>query len=507
MPEENSVLQAQGVDKSFGATRALEGAGIEIAPGEIHALVGGNGSGKSTFLKCMGGIHQADAGTLRIEGREHDLRSFTPQAARAAGLHFVHQQLTTFAGMTLAENLAIGHGFEPGFPGRVRWRQMNRHAKQVLERFELPFAPTQDVASLSPATQTMLAIARALQDQEHADTGVLALDEPTATLPTQEVDLLLGTLRRYAAAGQAILFVSHRLDEVISFADRITVLRDGHVITTVATEGLAKSALAELIVGKEVSEIRNHARVPASAGDQLEVRGLCGGKVRNFDLTALTGEVIGIAGLVGSGRSTLLRMLGGVQAAEAGSVKVGGREVAVGSPRAAIKAGIAYLSEDRARDSVLSGLSVAENLAIVNVSAHRRLWQVSRRAERRGAREAMKRYQIKAHSPDSSIASLSGGNQQKVALARWLQLQVKVLLLDEPTQGVDVGARAELWRLILTAAANGTTAIVVSSDMEELVHLSERILVIEDGVVGAELAAEETTPGALSHVIQEAGVR
>jgi ribose transport system ATP-binding protein len=498
------VLEAREVEKSFGVTRALEDARIEIGPGEIHALVGGNGSGKSTFLKCMAGIDQADRGTLTIEGQEHDLTGFNPQAARAAGLHFVHQQLTTFGQMSVAENLAIGRGFEPGFAGRIRWRRLNRHATTVLERFDLPFRVTQDVATLSPASQTMLAIARALQDQENAESGVLALDEPTAALPSQEVDLLLETLRRYAANGQAILFVSHRLDEVISFADRITVLRDGKVIKTVSSQGLKKSELAEIIVGREVSSIKNEARVVGSgAPPQLRVESLAGGKIRDFSMTSKAGEVVGIAGLVGSGRSTLLRLISGAQPAESGTITVGERQVAAKNPREAIRAGIAYLSEDRARDSVLQGLSVADNLAIVNLGAFVKLGRVSRRGERNAASDAMTRYQIKAQSPKSTIASLSGGNQQKVALARWLQLQVKVLLLDEPTQGVDVGARAELWRLVLGAAEGGATVVVVSSDMEELIHLCERILVLEEGTVSAEMQTKEVTPNALARMIQD----
>ncbi len=496
------------MEKSFGVTRALVAAGIEIALGEIHALVGGNGSGKSTFLKCLAGINPADRGKLMIEGREHDLTSFHPQAARAAGLHFVHQQLTTFPRMSVAENLAIGYGFEPGFAGRIRWRQLNRHAKTVLERFELPFEPTQDISTLSSVSQTMLAIARALQGQESAESGVLALDEPTAALPNHEVDLLLDTLRRYAANGRAILFVSHRLDEVIDFADRITVLRDGEVITTVSSDGLAKSRLAELIVGREISHISNDASAARPERPPLlRVSELCGGKVRDFNLTAQPGEVIGIAGLVGSGRSTLLRLLSGAQPADSGTIALGEKTIRATHPREAISEGIAYLSEDRARDSILHGLSVADNLAIVNLKEYRRFWQVSRRAERRAARGAMERYQVKAESPRSSIASLSGGNQQKVALARWLQLKVKVLLLDEPTQGVDVGARAELWRLILAAAEEGTTSVVVSSDLEELVHLSERILVLEEGVVVTELRAEETSPNELAHMVQGVGAR
>ncbi len=497
------VLRAANVAKSFEATVALDGAGVEVEAGEIHALVGGNGSGKSTLLKILAGIVSADAGSVELGGERRDLRGFDPGAARECGLHFVHQQPTVFAELSVAENLSIGRGFEMGRLGRISWRRTRRHAAEVLERFSIPAAPGDTVAGLSPALQTMIAIARALQDQDGSAEGVLALDEPTAALPPREVEWLLEMLRRYAAAGQSILFVSHRLDEVLSVADRITVLRDGKTVGTVPAAGLGKEELAELIVGRPVDAYYREPVAPSTAAPLLEVEALRGGKIEDVSFGVAPGEIVGIAGLAGSGRSTLMRLIYGTQAREAGGMRLGSEEFAPRRPHDSIAAGVAYVSEDRLGDSMLPQLTISENVCVVDPREHWNGAWLRRSSERAAAQAAIGEFGVRAASCQVPISTLSGGNQQKVALARWLRRKPRLLLLDEPTQGVDVGARADLWALMRGAAAEGAAILMVSSDFEELVHLCGRLIVLRNGRTAAEISTSGLGPEEVNGMLHE----
>jgi ribose transport system ATP-binding protein len=502
-PSRRVVLRASNVCKAFGATQALKGAGVEVEAGEIHALVGGNGSGKSTFLKILAGVHEADEGTVEIRGKQRDLRGFDADAARASGLHFVHQQPTTFGELSVAENLSLGRGFETDAIGRIRWRATKRHASAVLERFGIPVSPDERVGNLSPAYQTMVEIARALQDQEGQSGDVLALDEPTAALPPREVNKLLDTLRRHASEGQAILFVSHRLDEVLSIADRISVLRDGTHVATIDSKGSTKERLAELIVGHPM-EAYYPDPVPASGEPGLlEVEGLSGGAVRDVSLSVAPGEILGIAGLVGSGRSSLLRLLFGAEPREGGVLRLRGRPYSPQKPADAIREGIVYVSDNRVRDSILPGLSLSENLSLVSIDDYWKGGWIRRGSERADSESTIRTFNIVASSAKAPITTLSGGNQQKVALARWLSRQPQVLLLDEPTQGVDVGARAELWRLMQDAAKRRTAVVMVSSDFEELAHLCGRLIVLRNGRSVAELSASGLEPDEINRILHE----
>jgi ribose transport system ATP-binding protein len=487
-------LHVQEVSKGFPGTQALSAVSLDIRPGEIHALVGGNGSGKSTLMKILAGVYPADSGGLEIRGQTHDLRHFSPALARRNGMHFVHQQRTTFGLLTVAENLCLGHEFEVNALGGLKRRAMTNRAAATLSQFNIDARPHDVVGSLSPATQTMIEIARACQGVDESQDRVLALDEPTATLAPKEVDAVLAAVRDYAAERRSILFISHRLEEVLQVAHRITVFRDGKRVATVDAAGLSRGELVELMVGRAIG---THVRGSYQAATQvpvLEAKALCGGAVQEVDLCVQAGEVVGIAGLAGSGRSTLLRLLSGVQQVEGGSLYVEGREVEFGSPGEALRAGAALLPEDRVADGIFAHLTLAENLSVANP---RKLWKrgwMSRRAERADANRAIDEYDIKAPGPGASISVLSGGNQQKACLARALSRDPKVLLLDEPTQGVDVGARAELWRLIEQAVSAGTAVVVVTSDLEELCALSHRVVVFRDGRTVAELGGGTLTP-------------
>jgi ribose transport system ATP-binding protein len=487
-------LRVTGVSKAFPGTQALCSVGLDVRPGEIHALVGGNGSGKSTLMKILAGVYPADEGEVEVCGETHDLRHFSPALARRSGMHFVHQQRTTFGTLTVAENLCLGHEFEVNAVGRLKTRAMNRRAAATLEQFGIAARPNDVVRNLSPATQTMIEIARACQGVDEDQDRVLMLDEPTATLAPREVDAVLAAVRGYAAERRSIVFISHRLDEVLQVAHRVTVFRDGRHVATVDGEGLERSELVELMVGRAIASHVRSSYEATSDVPVLESKGICGGAVHDVDLCVAAGEVVGIAGLAGSGRSTLLRLLSGVQRVEGGSLQVDGQEVEFTTPAEALRVGVALVPEDRISDSIFPGLTLAENLSVANP---RKIWRkglMSRRAERAAAKDAIGRYGIKAPGPSTSIAVLSGGNQQKACMARALSRNPKILLLDEPTQGVDVGARADLWRLIEGAVAQGTAAIVVTSDLEELCALSHRVVVFRDGRTVAELGGGTLNP-------------
>ena len=482
----DEALVAQGVSKSFGATRALIDASLTLRRGEIHALLGGNGSGKSTLIKALAGVQPADAGTLRLDGVEHAAALFTASDAQAACLRFVHQQLSVFADMTVAENLAAGHGFARDRVRRIQWREVRRRAAEVLQRFEIPVRPDAQLGALSPPLQMMVAVARALQDSEDATSGVLVLDEATAALTGPEVELLLDALRRYAAAGQTILFVTHRLGELAGFADRVTALRDGRVVAAgVDAASLTHDDIVDLIVGGAASDAAD-AVAPREPGQAaLETRGLTVGRVRDVDLDVCAGEIVGIAGLVGSGRTTLLKSIFGADWERDGEVRVDGVELPARSVRRAVDAGVAYVSEDRAGQGIFADMTVRENLSAAVLPSYRRVAWLREGAEVNDAERLIDTFNIKSESSSALVSTLSGGNQQKVMLARWMRRAPRVLLLDDPTQGVDIGARREIYNMIREAAASGSGVVVVSSEFEELAELCDRVLVMVNGRLAA----------------------
>jgi ribose transport system ATP-binding protein len=500
------ALRLTHLSKTFVGTRALVDVDLSVNRGEIHALVGGNGSGKSTLIKILAGVYQADpGGTISVAGgpAEPDGRSassrdvaadhWNPNRAFAAGMRFVHQNPGVFNELTVAENIAIGHGF-PTTAGRIRWGDQRRRTQELIDRFAIRATPDAPLIALNPADRTMVAVARALQDVDFGgagSTGVLVLDEPTSALPAADIEVLLTALRRCAAMGQTILYVSHRIDEVLSLADRVTVLRDGHRITTTKALELTESALVELIAGRSVTTDSRATAVADGAEVALELHGLHAGRLRGIDLSVRRGEVLGVAGLLGSGRSTLLRTIFGQIPIRAGSIVLNGRMARFGRPAQAIAAGISYVPEDRAREAVFSSQSVRENISAGGVKAYWSWLRLQHGRERRDAVDAMRSFLVRAASDKAPLATLSGGNQQKVVLARWLRRRPPVILLDEPTQGVDVGARQEIYELIQRSADAGAAVVVVSNDFDELVRVCGRIVVLRDGrIVGQAVAPD-----------------
>lgn len=487
-----TALAFSEVSKRFGSTQALNSVSFSVARGSIHGLLGGNGSGKSTLIKALAGVEQADSGTIEVSGSAIEASHVTPAWARESSIHFVHQDFGIFTEMTVTENLSIGRGFERGPLGGINWRQARKRASALLDRFSIEARPDDAVSSLSPATQTLLAIARTLQDQDDHP-GVLVLDEPTVALPDNNVDTLLNAVRGFAESGQTILFVSHRLGEVFSVTDTVTVLRDGVHIDTIPTERLTREGLIEMMAGEAVENaaaaLVHDTRLARQewSGEKLRVSGLRGGKLEDISFEHDKGTVLGIAGLLGSGRSSLLQMLGGVLPIEAGDIEIDGDPVQLPSHKAALDLGITYIPEDRGIDGLFLDHSVAMNLNAARVKQFSRRGWLSHRAELRAAREDCRRFGVKTAKETSPITSLSGGNQQKVLLGRWISLQPRVLLLDEPTKGVDVKSRSEIYELIRELVDAGSYVIVASSDFEELNLLCDRILMLDGGSIRGEI--------------------
>jgi ribose transport system ATP-binding protein len=484
------VLEISHLSKSFPGTRALSGVDLTIDSGQIHALVGQNGSGKSTLIKILAGFHAPEEGSVvRVDGGDVQLGHAT--AARSAGFRFVHQDLALVDTMSVVENLAMGRGFQTGWAGRIRWRAERLRATEMLDSLGFEIDVRRPVGELSAAARTGVAIARALWEWEgHA--RLLVLDEPTATLPKAEVETLFESIRRVRDRGVGVLYVSHRLDEVFSIADRVTVLRDGKRVGTHRPAELDEQKLIALMLGEAVT--RAVGTSSANGGETvLRVRDLYGTVLDGIDFDVRAGEVVGFAGLTGSGREELLPMLFGASA-RTGTVRVGDRVVPAERPQAAIRSGLALVPADRLRQGAVFELPVSSNLTLTGMRSVRGPGgAIRRRAERGETREWMSRLDVRPPDPDRPLATLSGGNQQKVVIAKWLRLAPKVLLLDELTQGVDVGAKATIHALIRGAAEAGAAVVLASSDDEEICDLCDRVYILREGRIGAELSQGEMT--------------
>ncbi len=465
--------------KRYGPTQALAGVSMEILAGEIHSLVGGNGSGKSTLMKILAGVETADRGQLHVGAEEMDLGSFRPADADRCRMRFVHQQPTVFGGLSVEENLMLGSRF-PSQGGAIKWGGVRDRARKLLAMLEVDIDPRRPLSDLSNAEQALVEIARGLEDALDDGPSMLVLDEPTTALPPREVERLLATVRKYREHGGSVLFISHRLDEVLAISDRVTALRNGHLVATVPAEGLTAGELTQMIVGGDVDPGEPVLARRAVGTPVIEAVGLGGGRVVDASLAVMPGEVVGLVGLAGSGRSTLLRLLAGSQR-HTGQILLDGKEIPLRSPRDGIKAGIGFVPPDRTREAVLLGNSISENIAMPHMRKYFRRGMLRHRQMRADARADIVRTNIKTENEQTQVANLSGGNQQKVVMARWLRPGLRVLLLDEPSQGVDIGARVELWNLIRAAAAAGTAIVVSSSDIDELLHLCNRCIMLKDG--------------------------
>ena len=477
--------ELRGISKRFAATQALDAVSLDLLPGEVHALVGENGAGKSTLVKILAGVYQPDSGTILLDGEPTQIAG--PAQARALGIAVVHQEPRLFPDLTVAENVFIGHA--PSGPlGTIDWGATRTAAQALFQELDVQFDVGAPVRGLSMADQQLIEIAKSLS----VEARVLILDEPTASLSAHEVERLFTIVRRLRDRGVSILFVSHRLDEVFALCDRATVFRDGkHVITTPTSE-LTTADLVRHMVGRAVSLF---PKVETPIGDVLlEVTGLTRlGEFRDIDFSVRSGEIVGFAGLVGAGRTEVARVLFGIDQRDAGEIRLGGRPVAFADPSAAMDAGIAYLPEDRHQEGLVLDFSIAQNvtLPILPRLFPRLLIRASR--ERQVAHEYTEQFNVRMVGVDQLVGALSGGNQQKVVLAKWLASRPTILILDEPTRGIDIGAKVEVHRIISELAASGLGIILISSDLPEVLAMSDRILVLHEGRLTAEIPRQQAT--------------
>ena len=484
------LLELRGIVKRYGDVVAVNGADFTLAAGEVHALVGENGAGKSTLMKILAGAIDRDGGSVLFDGIETELGSPADSIARGVGM--IPQALQLVPGMTVAENIVLGA--EPEVPGTpfLDRAASARIATDVLSQLGETMDLAAPVSGLSIARRQIVEIARAISRKVR----ILALDEPTAALSPNEISGLFRLIGRLKTEGVGIIYISHRLDEVLQIADRVTVLRDGAVVASVTAAKLDRAAMIRLMVGRELDGAKG--RAPVHAEDELlRLEDVSGGRLRGIDLVLRRGEILGIAGLVGAGRTELTRLIFGADPRSGGRMFLGGHKVDPLSPREAIDLGIGLLTEDRDRLGLVPSMNVRENITLASLRGFCRGPFVTKSREVSAARGHAERLRIKTPSVEAEVAALSGGNRQKVVLARWLETRSKVLIFDEPTAGVDVGARQEIWALAGDLAAEGRGVIVVSSDLDELLAICDRIVVMCEGRIAGELTASSASRGAI----------
>jgi len=485
------LLAVEGIEKSFPGVRALSGVSFEVAPGEVHALLGENGAGKSTLIKIISGVYQPDAGTIHVDGRP--LRFESPDDARRAGIATIYQELLLFRDLSVAENIFMGHA-PRSRGGWLDWTAMAAKTEALLASLEITdLRPGQIVGSLSVGNRQRVEILRALSQ----DAQLLIMDEPTAALTEYDVTRLFDLVRRLKSRGVGIIYISHRMDEIFQLADRVTVLRDGAHVGTRKVAETSSGELVQMMVGRRIESLFPKVEVPIGK-PVLEVRDLVRRPLtKGVSLTVRAGEIVGLAGLVGSGRSELAQTIFGATPAESGQILLSGKQVAVRSPGAARALGIAYVPEDRATQGLVRPMTVRENFSLASLAKVARFGFIDSAAETRLAEAGVNRFRVRAGSLDQVVGRLSGGNQQKIVLGKWLANQPKLLILDEPTRGIDVGAKAEIHRLMCELAAQGLAILMISSELPEVLGMSDRVLVMREGRLVAEFARADATPEAV----------
>jgi rhamnose transport system ATP-binding protein len=471
------LLRATDITKSYAGVQALKSASLELRAGEVHALIGENGAGKSTLIKIITGAVEPDGGELRIEGETVTHNS--PRVAKGLGVAAIYQQPALFPELTVAENIALGVE-RAGMAGRVDWRARRRRAAELLAQVGARIDPDADAGDLTMPQQQLVEIARALG----ADAKVLILDEPTASLSEEDTQNLFNVIRSLRERGVGMVYISHRLEELPVIADRVTVLRDGRTIDTRPMSEVNRQQLIQLMVGRELSAVFPKREVPL--GDVvLELRnlGCAESGIRGVDLSVRAGEIVGLAGLVGAGRTELARAVFGLTPVDSGQILLRGRPVRIGSPAEAIRRGIAYLPEDRRRHGVILDMQVGANITLASLDQISRRGALDFKRERELAGDYSRRLGVKTPAIYAPVATLSGGNQQKVALSRWLMTKPSVLILDEPTQGIDVGAKSEIHALMTDLAAEGVAVLMISSELPEILGMSDRVAVMYGGTI------------------------
>lgn len=502
--ESQSLLQMRGIRKSFPGVQALTDVDFTLRAGEIHALMGENGAGKSTLIKVLTGVERQDGGTIFLNGVEIHPKSTLH--AQSLGISTVYQEVNLCPNLSVGENILLGR--EPRRFMGINWRELSARARSIMQWLDVDIDVNQSVGSYSVAIQQMVAIARALDVQAK----VLILDEPTSSLSAHETDKLFEVLRRLKSEGIGIVFITHFLDQVYAISDRITVLRNGRLVGAWDTAELPRFQLIERMIGRELEELESLERSKVSLSDRrdkapiLEARGLERvGSVAPFDLDLYAGEVLGMAGLLGSGRSETANLLFGVDKADAGALKVHGAEVTHPSPLGSIKNAMGFCPEDRKLQGIVGDLTVRENIILAMQASRGWLRYVSRARQEEIATRMIEALSISTPGAEQLVKNLSGGNQQKVILARWLATEPEILILDEPTRGIDVGTKAEIQKMVLEFARQGKACVFISSELDEVLRTSHRVAVMRDGAMVSQLEGEDLSEPAIMQTIAGSG--
>lgn len=477
-------IEMKGIDKSFGTNQVLKNAGFVLKDGEVHALMGENGAGKSTLMKILTGVYTRDAGTVLVDGKEVMYKN--PQEAEKAGIVFIYQELNVLFDLTVEENLFMGKEITRGF-GVCDKKAMRKKAQEIMDRMGVHIPVTAQMSDLSVGQQQMVEICKALM----VDAKVLIMDEPTAALTQSETEILFEVIKSLRKKGVSIVYISHRMEEIFELCDRITVLRDGTYIDTRYIKDIDMDDIVQMMIGRTIGE-RFPKREAEIGKEVLRVEGLTSGKLfRDVNFTVKAGEVLGVSGLMGAGRTEIMQAIFGNIPVESGRIYIEGKEVKIRNPRQAIAAGIGFITEDRKTEGLLLEKSIAENIEIANLKKVSNNSVLSRVKQKEIVKRGIDEFRIKCFGPDHECSNLSGGNQQKVVLAKWIYTDPKILILDEPTRGVDIGAKKEIYSVINDMAAKGVAVIMVSSELPEVLGMSDRIMVVHEGrVTGIVDAAE-----------------
>ncbi|NPV53514.1 MAG: sugar ABC transporter ATP-binding protein [Firmicutes bacterium] len=486
--KEAPILEMRNIKKRFPGVLALDGVNLAVYSGEIHALVGENGAGKSTLMKIIAGAYQKDSGEILLNGKPVEIN--TPADAQALGIAIIYQDLNLIPDLSVAENIFFGRFPRRGSLGRIDYGRLRDAAAEALEEINAGINPSSILKDLSIADRQLVAICKALSLRSK----VLVMDEPTSSLSKHEVETLFEIMRKLKAQGVAIIFISHHLDEIFEIADHVTVLRDGRFVDSLPIAAVDKEALVKMMVGRKVDTLFPKEDVPI--GEVVfEVRGLSQGKrLKNISFSLRRGEILGIAGLVGAGRSELAQAIFGSTPVDKGEILIEGRPVHLRSPHDAIARGMAFIPEDRGDQGLHLNMTIRENVTLASLGRFLKGVRVDGNAERQATEALKQQLDIKTPGIEQVVGFLSGGNQQKVAIAKWLGSRPKVLILDEPTRGIDVGAKSEIHRIMGQLAASGVGIIMISSELPEVLGVADRILVMSNGRVAAEFPRGEATP-------------
>jgi ribose transport system ATP-binding protein len=483
------LVEMEAISKDFPGVHALRGSRFELRGGEVHALVGENGAGKSTLMKILAGVYRMDAGRIRFKGTDVDIQS--PRMAQQLGISIIHQELSLMPNLTVAQNIFIGREPRGRVPFTLDDRELNRQATALFERLHLAIDPQAKVANLTVARQQMVEIAKALSYRAE----VVIMDEPTAALTDTEIDELFRIIRHLREGGVGVVHISHRLEELKRISDRVTVMRDGQYIATVETKDASIERIISMMVGRTIYETA--PEIPETANPQivLDVRGLNRGRfVRDVSFNVRRGEILGFAGLVGAGRTEVARAVFGADRIDSGTIAVNGRPAHIRTPADAVRVGIGYLSEDRKRYGLALGMDVETNIVLATLRKFvRALGRVDFRRMHSTAEQRVQRLGIKTPSLRQKVRNLSGGNQQKVVIAKWLTADTDILIFDEPTRGIDVGAKSEVYHLLNELARQGKAIVMISSELPEILRMSHRIVVMCEGRITGELSGAEAT--------------